>query len=177
MACSGGHCGYHCYNNVCDHIVPYSVVGTVVDTEGVCTHNVSYPYTELTGGQQVNAGLITQNEHINDLRGAIDQERVRRGYPQIWNGTTIPTTNLIDNSDLISLKSAINEMKPSVFDTYTEGSRSLARYTDRLRFAIEGMRQECLCNGNCGSNLVCMCYNDCGCFYSDRRLKTNIRIL
>jgi hypothetical protein len=132
----------------------------------VCVHDVTYPYTEIALGSEANQGLLSLNEHITDLRNSVDQERFeRRGLAKVWNGTPVNPGTLIDNSHLLSLKSAINTMRFLVFDDYSEGGTAFPLHIDNLRKAIENLRKECICNGNCGQHLVCACYNDCGCVY------------
>jgi len=203
--CAGYWSG--CYTYSCIDFAPVTDVAnrvTISDPDGLCGHSVTrlneysnvwsdygsvlrnyFEYTTVPA----NKTQQVYNEHIQDLRDAINEERKRRldsGMPQ-WAGlvkkvwTVDITTGGVDviAAALTELTNTINSdiQAGSLAVTPNSGTKVLSSHIDTIRKKIEDFRKSCICDTDCGSNTTCACYCDCGCNYSDERLKRNIRSL
>ena len=172
--CPSAYCSYHCYQNVCLNVAAFPIVNTIpeggyTDSDFVCVHQVTYNYTELLGpSYEADPSRNIRSSHITDLRVAINQERIRRGS-SAYN--FVVPVGLITGDFGAGIQGVIDELGESIKQwrsiTYkpTKGSTALARDIDYIRIKVESMRKECLCNGDCGGNYVCACYNLCNCNY------------
>jgi hypothetical protein len=182
MACKGSHCTNHCYSYGC----------------GEGTHRAPSSGNLFTFDNIAKEGKITAN-FTKQLKTALNSElstRTKlRGYPNQTVGFTDPTkdSNILAKTNaevLVELKNKINAIVthstykaatgatggdggtlPTLNDTYNAGTIVTLAHWSNIRDKILALMRECLCNGNCGYNSICSCYNDCGCNYSDERLK------
>jgi len=120
-----------------------------------------------------------KNEHINELREAIDTERVRRGFGQYWNGADVGVGVKIEDTDASSLRAALAEVKSGL--TWTNINSIVENVTpvdethiDEARANINIAEAECLCYCNyactCNCNYACTCNCNyactCNCNYA-----------
>lgn len=198
--CGGYWSGCRAYS--CVDMVPVTAIVdrvTITDTEGICTHTVTkindysgswsdhgailrdyHEYTNVAA----NEGNVVYDEHIKDLRDAINEERYRRynsGFAsytglnqKVWTADIATGTNI--SLAVSELSAAINEIQSGSVNIYPNSGEVVnSSHIDSVRKSIETLRKSCICDTDCGSNTVCACYCDCGCNYSDRKLKRNIR--
>lgn len=196
--CSGYWYGCRAYSCVdMPAVTPSAQRITISDTDGICTHIVTkindYSGAWSDGGSALrnyqeashpaNIYQTVYNEHIIDLRDAINEERLRRrnsGFVS-YSGLNKETWSISVVSEnlpaaISELSSSINEIQSGAVSVYpVVGQYIDSTHIDRVRKAIESLRKSCICDTDCGSNTVCSCYCNCGCNYSDVRLKRNIR--
>jgi len=60
-------------------------------------------------------------------------------------------------------------------DSINRGDVIYQFFYNTLVDIYNSVKNNCLCDSDCGCNLVCACNNDCNCHYSDKRLKENIK--
>lgn len=82
---------------------------------------------------------------------------------------------------LLECRRAINNIRNIVSLSISDGSKARYNHINKLRKAIDGLRAECMCYGDCASRTYCSCKGDCGCDYScsinysDKRVKYDIK--
>lgn len=167
MACSGGYCASQCYVNVCNtYVAP----------------NEAWNYNATGAPFPDSSGDVIHDENMTRLALSINDERVRRGIPQFTfdtvTGGDIIYGNNASQEMMKDIKTAINGIS-SGYVTYTivDGNPVTWLQIREAKNKIQALRNSCLCNSDCGGHLVCSCYHDCGCYYSDERLKKDIRSL
>ena len=163
IACTGHNTTVACHSHV----------GTV--GVGPCTTNLS-TFTDPVLDTNVKVKAI----HINELRAAIDDERVRRGSARVWNGATIAAgSDIIDDNDVKSLRDALEAVAPArswpLVDAIVEGSSAADdSHISEIRSNVNITEGECLCHCNyactCNCNYACTCYCNyactCNCNYA-----------
>jgi len=169
MACTPSFCSGNCYSYGCAG--PYAVA---------CPSNATNFGSTLITGDTILA------EHINALRISVDNERTSRRGLSADFPTYVDSDDLVEAQHADDLKDSINEMVAQTGDsvtgdittTYVVGDSILASHVNELRTKINELRQDCVCNTDCGANLVCVCHGNCGNNYgiliSDKRLKKDI---
>lgn len=197
--CVGYWSGCRTYS--CIDKAPVSPVAnryTIVDNNGICTHVVTRIHQHSsawnssgnTANRQyyevsvpANTGQDVYNDHIIDLRDAINEERHRRRYSGVAAYAGLTKENFVQNVTGNTISAAIGELSSAINDIQAGSSNVYPNFgdlvdgehIDRIRKSIETLRKSCICDTDCGSNTTCACYCDCGCNYSDIRLKRNIR--
>lgn len=124
-------------------------------------------------------------EDLQALKNAIVQEGDRRRQHSKLSVPAI-NANLADNlharmSDLIKMKDDINLLVESD-DTLAVANQDLittdapdpdgsgitiAGYLQELMEKLTALRRDCICNGDCGANLMCSCHSNCSSNCSD----------
>lgn len=117
----------------------------------------------------------------NSLRAACNQElNERRIATKVQSSNVVAGEHFIARNTveiLTDLKNRINSMSPGYISTvYTPGETiiTLSQWQE-IRDKILKLMRDCLCHSDCGGNLYCGCFNDCGCYYSTKELKKDIR--
>lgn len=176
-------CTSQCSTNVCNlYIAPNEVWnydGSGFDVVAGCASNATNP---------TSAGATIYNENMDRLAGAIQDEQIRRGVPvssfdnitgnEEGTGTLIYGVNAGVEERMRAIKAAINTIS-SGYVTYTisDGNPITFAQFQEARSKINSLRASCICNSDCGGHVVCACFGNCGCNYSDKRLKRHIRSL
>jgi len=161
MACRGGYCSNQCLcNQDCSAHTPK------------CSSN-AYNFTD----PNLSTSYNVRTYHVNQLRVAINQERNRRDLSQYSFGSNVTTSTLIYGSHFYALKNALNGIQHLVDDDYTTSMNISYAKVKNLRTKINNLRVDCICNSNCDGYHTCNCHNNCGCNYSDKRLKSSIKYL
>ena len=178
--------------------------GSAVTDPGIppCPTNINSFTDELVPGE-----TKVQKWHINELRAAIDAERVRRSMSQVWSGAKVESGDVVDDRDILSLREALDaarvglswtHLTPGMEDT---GQKVTAIRINEVRSNLEISSTECSCQCNyactcqcnysctcncnysctCNCNYSCTCNCNysctCNCYYSDEDLKKNIRFI
>ena len=71
-----------------------------------CSSNVTTIWTDLL----LSNNILVKQQHINELRLKINNERIRRGLPAI-NWGLVNITNVVKVDDVQQLRDSINEME------------------------------------------------------------------
>ncbi len=134
---------------------------------------------------------VVRDEHINELRTAINDEKARRGEVSETFTDTIAVGGVIKGLYVEELQATIEAMKSFTWvEAYTNlaGSTIKDEYFTELRTNVNTVEAECLCDCNyctcdcnyctCNCNYGCTCNCNhsctCNCAYSDERLKIEI---
>jgi len=158
MACAYSNCN-HCF---CDQ--------DCVAHTPACPSN-AYSFTDPT----LSTSYDVKTYHMNQLRTAINQERVRRGLGNYSFGSDVTTTYTVYGSHFNDLKTALNQIWNIIGDTYTTSLNITYSKVATLRTRINQLKIDCICNSNCDNYSACVCYGNCGCNYSDEELKEEIK--
>lgn len=163
MACSGAHCSNHMTG--CNYHRP------------PCPSN-----RPLMGGQPGPGDKILQ-VHIENLRQSVHAEiALYRSNP---NYTWVPV-EAVDPAvagEVINERNMFLELDRMMDRVLGWGSGgSIPGYGDHITWynyisvcnEYDVVRTNCICNSDMGT-LVCTCHGDCGCHYSDMRLKKEIQ--
>lgn len=177
VACTA-HCAGFCHSNTCstysfENPINWNYNGSGLSAIPGCAANVNFP---------TSSNSTIHDENIERLRGSINDERSRRGLGiWSWNPPTMLGSGSPDNANPASgsvvtngiiyttvfydLRNAINNIRDVVNIKYDSGKQ--IKYFDiyLLKYWIERLRGDCICNGDCGLNSVCSCHTYCGCNY------------
>jgi hypothetical protein len=123
----------------------------------------------------VSAGVTTiLADHINRMRNALDDEKVRRlqGSCGIGGWASKAIGSVITGSDYDNLKSCNNTLQyfpgngdalTLISDTYGAGTIITALDTNNMMSAVNLNEARCMCDSDCGANdCFCICDGDCG---------------
>jgi len=164
MACSGVFCSGNCL---------------VVGPAGCSVYAPACPTngTTWTDDPLVVDTTKIRAVHVNEMRASINNERTTRWATTAISGSdVVAETDLIKGSDYDNIKNGINGLVPgTITDSYTTNTKIPTSHTTNLRSAINTIRTNCVCDALCDLYSACACHNDCGCFYSDERLKENVK--
>lgn len=162
MACTPAHCTSNCYSDTCAINAP------------------ACPTNETNFGTTLIKGVKVLTSHVNDLRISIDDERTsRRGFSSDFP-TSVDSDDDIEQQHAVDMKDSINEMvnaDDGILITDTYSNKVSAGDVEDLRTSINELRADCVCDSECGANLVCACHGNCGNNYSDKRLKKEIKYM
>lgn len=165
MACTPAYCSYNCYSDTCAVNAP------------------ACPTNATNFGADPVKGDVSFASHVNDLRISIDDERTtRRGLADDFP-SSVDSDNEIEEQHMVDMKDSINEMVAQTGDsttvviTDTFSNLVSASEVTNLRDKINELREDCVCDSECGANSVCVCHGDCGNNYSDKRLKKEIKYM
>ena len=112
---------------------------------------------------------------INELRFAIDAERSRRGLPTFFVGGEVSAGQVVDDANLITLRTALDSARPGL--TWTQvvpgienaGVKIRASRVEEVRANLNLSSVECACQCNyactcnCNYQCTCNCYYSCTC--------------
>ena len=131
-----------------------------------CPGNVS-SFTDGT----LTTDTKVKNTHINELRAAIDAERVRRGYGQSWSGATLGVGTTIDDSHVIGLRNALAGVRSglswAVINTIVQGTTPIDEtHINEARNNVQTAEAECVCYCNYGCTCNCNYGCTCNCNYA-----------
>jgi hypothetical protein len=185
-----GVCGSHKVTGICTSVT-WSRWIEVAGVENGSYYNslscgANRAYREATGGSGADAGLAKLDDHVYDLRDAINEERRRRDQATgsslgnyNWVIDNLGGSQEIDNQVINEMVTAVNQIQANRITDVNPGDGSVVDnyHIDRIRVRLEGLKKACISNKTCSPNTVCSCYCHCNCHYSDRRLKKNIRSL
>lgn len=190
IADSDGVCG-HTVTRICTSVTAWSYwqedVGCSNTSVYTSRAGTLAQYKEVTAGSEADTGELSLDEHVEDLRTAINEERRRRGLAATGgltdpgNFTWTPAGDLqgdtIDHTIISELVSNVNTIVAGwITDVEALEDDVISSYhIDRIRQRVEGLRKDCISYKVCAPNTVCSCYCHCNCHYSDERLKENIR--
>jgi len=150
MSCS---CNGYCNNAECSN--------------HIATCSNSYSFTAIS------VGLTIDNDHINQIRTAVDGAYTRRGlslpswpnYPAA--GGFVDT---ITAARYNTAKTNINALHADLVTSVFSGN-ILAAHTQELQTDANTVRNECICNYNCTCNINCTCNVNCVCNYHPNILR------
>lgn len=163
MACSGGHCTNH-YSGCSYHRPP-------------CPSN-----RPLMGGQPVTGDKVLQ-VHIENLRTNIQAEIALYRSNHNWSWVPMEANDPAVQGQIINENTMFLEMDRMMDRVLGWGpGGSIPTQGDKLQWLqylavcneYDIVRTNCICHSDLGT-LVCSCHNDCGCHYSDMRLKKEIQ--
>lgn len=169
MAHSGACCNNHCTCNV--------NTGECASHRSVCSSNRTN-FTDNNGdGYTINAGTAVKALHMTELRDAIRQELTERNNHANYTYNTEVTLNvsagdIIDDSHINTINNAIMRIDGQ---NLIPSSWVSAYGINFHRSRIRDLEDDCICNSD--GQTYCSCHNNCGCNYSDVRLKENIALI
>ena len=166
-----------CYNDTCaSYVAPNEVWdydGSGVGVTPGCSSNVNFPTA---------AGQNIYDENLDRLAGSINDERARRvaQFPLLipfvfdnilgsqetgGTGGTVIYGDNASHEQMKDIKTAINQIS-SGYVTYSTDDGDPVPYAsvNEAKNKINTLRANCLCDTDCGLNLICPCHEDCTCF-------------
>lgn len=161
MACSGGHCSNH-YSGCNYHRPP-------------CPSNRPLNPRAVTG-QAISAG------HIEDLRTKVQAEIALYRSNHNYSWVPMEANDSAVQGQIANENNMFQELD-RMMDRVLGWSGTRPNYQGQKFTWVEYegvcneydiVRTNCICHSDLGT-LVCTCHGDCGCHYSDMRLKKEIQ--
>ena len=160
MACSGAHCTNH--------------------FAGCSYHRPPCPSNRPLMSGQPTQGTRVQAVHVENLRQNIQAEislyRSNPNYAWVPMEANVAAGDFVDENDMWT---ELDRMMDRVLGWSGDLPNQYGQYLTWVQYVAlcneyEYVRTNCICHADLGTQ-VCTCHNDCGCHYSDMRLKKEIQ--